>query len=120
MNSMDKNKDMGRLFYFQIFLLGSFFLVGCGGIEVNKYLPDKAVEYKREKQAERNLELPPDLTSRSINDRLAIPGSSLGVVTNYSEYVTDREIRGINSSGRTKSVMPENPNIRLERDGDKR
>ena len=101
-------------------LTSIFLLIGCGTVEVNKYLPDKAVEYKREKQAERNLEIPPDLTVRSINDRLAIPGSSSGVVTNYSEYATDRKIRGVSSSGRSKLVMPENPNIQLERDGNKR
>ncbi len=109
-----------KFIYFQFMLTSIFLLIGCGTVEVNKYLPDKAVEYKREKQAERNLEIPPDLTVRSINDRLAIPGSSSGVVTNYSEYATDRKIRGVSSSGRSKLVMPENPNIQLERDGNKR
>tara|TARA_Y100001935_G_scaffold223408_1_gene198841 strand:+ start:76446 stop:77600 length:1155 start_codon:yes stop_codon:yes gene_type:complete len=109
-----------KFIYFQFMLTSIFLLIGCGTVEVNKYLPDKAVEYKREKQAERNLEIPPDLIVRSINDRLAIPGSSSGVVTNYSEYATDRKIRGVSSSGRSKLVMPENPNIQLERDGNKR
>ena len=36
-------------------------LVACGSVNVDNVLPDKKVEYKRERQAEKNLEIPPDL-----------------------------------------------------------
>jgi len=100
---------------------GAMMLGGCGSVNLDGYLPDKAVEYKREKQAERNLELPPDLTSRRINDRMSVPDNFAGAATNYSEYMTDRRLRGADGGARyTRSVMPPNPSIRVERDGDRR
>ena len=96
-------------------------LSGCGSLNVDNVLPDKSVEYRREKQAERNLEIPPDLTTRRVNDKMSVPDNFGGVATNYSEYMTDRRLRGADG-GRPagKVVLPENPKVQEVRDGDAR
>ena len=96
-------------------------LAGCSSLDTDGLIPDKQVEYKREQQAEKNLELPPDLTSSRVNDRMAVPDNFAGVGTNYSEYVVDRSLRGQGGAMRTGgSVLPANPDMRIERDGDVR
>jgi len=96
-------------------------LAGCSSLDTDGLIPDKQVEYKREQQAEKNLELPPDLTSSRVNDRMAVPDNFAGVGTNYSEYVVDRGLRGQGGAMRTGgSVLPANPDMRIERDGDVR
>jgi len=100
---------------------GSLILSACGSVNVDEVLPDKSVEYKREVQADRNLEIPPDLTSSRVNDRMSVPDNFAGVATNYSEYMVDRRLRGVEGGGRTTtSVLPENPRLHIERDGDVR
>ena len=98
-------------------------LSGCGSMDVDDVLPDKKVEYKRETQAEKNLEIPPDLTSDRINDRMSVPDNFGGVSTSYSEYVTDRKLRDAEDSGRLNtggSVLPDIKDIEVRRDGDVR
>lgn len=98
-------------------------LAGCGSMNVDEVLPDKAVEYKRERQAEKNLEIPPDLTSDRINDRMSVPDSFGGVSTSYSEYLTDRQLRGVDEAPRSAasgSVLPQIDNIEVRRDGEVR
>lgn len=100
----------------------TFALAACSSVEVDEYLPDKKVEYKREAQAERNLEIPPDLTTDRINDRMSVPDSFGAGSTSYTEYVTDREIRGIGQqpAAYRSDVLPQLESITVERDGDKR
>jgi outer membrane protein assembly factor BamC len=98
-------------------------LVACGSVNVDDVLPDKKVEYKRERQAEKNLEIPPDLTSDRINDRMSVPDNFGGVSTSYSEYVTDRKLRGVDGAATPAaggSVLPEMQDIEVRRDGDVR
>lgn len=104
-----------------IVILALLALTACGSM--NTVLPDKSVEYKRERQAERNLELPPDLTSDRINDKMSVPDNFGGVSTSYSEYVTDRQLRGADGSARRvsgSSVLPQLDGLELRRDGDER
>lgn len=118
---LEKNHYMKS--FIQIVGMGAvvFLLGACGSVNVDDVLPDKSVEYKREKQAERNLEVPPDLTTRRINDKMSVPDNFAGVATNYSEYVTDRRLRGVEGGARTTGgVLPENPKIKEMRDGDAR
>jgi outer membrane protein assembly factor BamC len=102
----------------QRFILSVSVVVGlsaCGIMpSTDDVLPDKKVEYKRETQAERNLEIPPDLTSSGIEDSLVVPGGS----TTYSEFVDQRRRGGAAATGR--AVLPEPPNVDLRRDGDQR
>ena len=98
-------------------------LSGCSSYNVDDVLPDKKVEYKRERQAEKDLEIPPDLTSDRVNDRMAVPDASGGLSTSYTEYVTDRELRGVEDNSprvATGGVLPDIKDIQVERDGDVR
>ena len=98
-------------------------IAACSSVNVDDVLPDKAVEYKRETQADRNLEVPPDLTSDRINDRMSVPDSIGGVSTSYSEYLTDRKLRGADDATRVAvagSVLPAVKDIEVRRDGDSR
>ncbi len=98
-------------------------LTACSSYNVDDVLPDKKVEYKRERQAERDLEIPPDLTSDRVNDRMAVPDSSGGLSTSYTEYVTDRQLRGVEDGSprvATGGVLPSVKDIQVERDGDVR
>ena len=87
-------------------------------------LPDKAVEYKRETQADKNLEIPPDLTSDRINDRMAVPDIYAGESTSYREFVTDRRLRDAGPGGARAavggSVLPSIPDVEVRREGDVR
>jgi outer membrane protein assembly factor BamC len=88
-------------------------LLGACTINTGTVVPDENVEYKREREAGRNLEIPPDLTSSSINDRMAIPGG-----TSY------REFEGQQASARreqgSSAVLPETTGVDVRRDGDAR
>lgn len=98
----------------------AFSLVACSSVGTDDLLPDKSVEYKREAQAKRNLEIPPDLTSTRINDRMSVP-DNLGGAANYSEYMVDRKLRGVEGGGPVgKGVLPPHPDIKVERDGNAR
>lgn len=98
-------------------------LAACGSARVDDVLPDKAVEYKRERQAERNLEIPPDLTSDRINDRMSVPDTLGGESASYSEFLTDRQLRGVDEGARTAApggVLPQIRDVEVRRDGDVR
>jgi len=115
-------RNMNRFVRVLSVLGGTVWLAGCSSVNVDEVLPDKSVEYKRETQAGRNLEVPPDLTSGRVNDRMSVPDNFSGVPTNYSEYVTDQKIRGTNGGVRASSglVLAKSPNIEVKRDGDAR
>ena len=111
---------MNNITRFTLLVLVPVVLAGCGSMSVDEVLPDKAVEYKRETQADRNLELPPDLTSDRINDRMSVPDTFGGGVASYSEYETDRRLRTSDgSAGRVGgAVLPPIQDIEVRRDGD--
>lgn len=97
-------------------LLPPLLLSGCGAKKLDNYLPDRRVEYKKAREAEENLELPPDLAGASFNDALDVPGA-VGTTT-YSAYAGERQARRqIASSGQ---VLPEIAGVSLERAGDRR
>ncbi|MBT8430417.1 MAG: outer membrane protein assembly factor BamC [Gammaproteobacteria bacterium] len=114
---------MKKLSFNLVLLVLTFGLSACGSVNVDEYLPDKKVEYKRERQAEKNLEIPPDLTSDRINDRMSVPDTFGGVSTSYSEFVTDRKLRGADGGPRSAvggSVLPSIQDVEVRRDGDVR
>jgi outer membrane protein assembly factor BamC len=113
-------KKLSRNFALAMLAIG---LSACGSYNVDDVLPDKKVEYKRERQADRDLEIPPDLTSDRINDRMSVPDSSIGLSTSYTEYVTDRKLRGADGGTRRTAggdVLPQIQDVEMRRDGDVR
>ncbi len=94
-------------------------LMACSSIPgVDAVLPDRKVEYKKSRQAERDLEIPPDLTKTAINDELVIPGAVPGREPTLAGMQRREQTQGP-VAGRAK-VLPRFEGIRLERDGDKR
>ena len=94
-------------------------LAACTSIEeIEGMLPDRKVEYKKSKQAGQNLEVPPDLSSSSINDTLVIPGEAgLGSAT-YSDFA-NRDMT-TSAYARSSGVIPKLSDVEVKRDGDKR
>jgi outer membrane protein assembly factor BamC len=97
--------------------LSPLLLTGCGSArKLDQYLPDRRVEYKETREAEENLELPPDLAGATFDDALDIPGP--GGTATYSSYAGERQARRqIAGSG---EVLPEVAGVSLERSGDER
>ena len=111
---------MKKQFDYRVFplsLLLALSVAGCGSLSsgVEKVLPDRKVEYKKSKQAERDLEIPPDLTSSSIQDELVIPGAGSSSAT-LSSYERSRPFSSTASVNR--GVLPEVNNIEVVREGD--
>ena len=97
----------------------AFALNACTTYNEGNILPDKRVEYKKSRQAENALEVPPDLSQDTIAQGGVVFSGSSPAVTTYSEYQAARS--GTRVSGRSsRTVLPENPKIEVRRDGDKR
>jgi outer membrane protein assembly factor BamC len=79
-------------------------------------LPDRKVEYKKQRVAENDLEVPPDLTKVTIGDAMPIPGS--GDAATYSQY--ESGLQGGQRSVGDTAVLPKVPNIQVMRDGNQR
>jgi outer membrane protein assembly factor BamC len=90
-------------------------LAGCSSL--NDILPDQKVDYRRQKVAENDLEIPPDLSSSGIGDAMAVPG----VTATLSEYEQQRLAGGrgpvLAGSG---AVLPAVDSARILRDGGQR
>ena len=94
-------------------------LTGCGAMpNLDDVLPDRKVEYKKAKDAGQNLEIPPDLTKSSINDKLVIPGSSGAEATTLSGQMERERIQGRVAT--RSGVLPKIENIEVMRDGNQR
>jgi len=93
---------------------------GCGTVKNIKeeFLPDKKKVDYREAREEPTLEIPPDLTSSSIDDGLVIPDitptSGSASISDYNRERTGRQ------TIRTAAVLPKQDNIRLARDNNSR
>lgn len=99
-------------------LLMTLAVAGCGSMPgVDDVLPDRKVEYKKSREVEKNLEIPPDLSKSSINDELVIPAGSAGRGASMSSFES-RSPRG--SAGGSTRVLPEVDNIQVKRDGNER
>lgn len=91
---------------------------GCSSFSADKVLPDRKVEYKKSRQAEKDLEVPPDLTSSTIASGEYLPDAGTPVVTTYSEFAGEQA--GTPAARVTRGVLPESPNAQLQRDGQQR
>ncbi len=96
-------------------------LSGCVGLpDMEDYVDDRRMEYKKSRAAGENLEVPPDLTREGIDNALVVPdvGTPSGSAT-YSNYARERkggQARTTTSGG----VLPRIEGVDLRRDGDKR
>lgn len=91
--------------------------IGVGGCSTSM-LESKKIDYKSAKQVS-TLEVPPDLTAPSRDDRYSVPDISPRGVATYSDYSTDRAAQPQVSAG--PEVLPaSNNNIRIERAGAQR
>jgi outer membrane protein assembly factor BamC len=89
---------------FIILCLSVIFLGACSSVNMDSVLPDKHVEYKREKITDRALEIPPDLTSDRIENRIAGLGSPDGA--SYTEYAVKRQGQSTGIGTGNSGVLP--------------
>ncbi|MET0047923.1 MAG: outer membrane protein assembly factor BamC [Sedimenticola sp.] len=105
-----------KLFIASLVMAG---LAGCDSLpQVDDVLPDKKVEYKKSRQAENDLEVPPDLTRSSISDELVIPDAQRSSSSTLSGFMEKERVQG--RTARQVNVLPEIENIEVMRDGDQR
>jgi outer membrane protein assembly factor BamC len=90
-------------------------LIACAATE--SMLPDRRPDYRQSKVLA-PLEVPPDLTSSTIDDTLVVPELNPTGSATLSDYAGERNNRGQLATPET--VLPDQPGISLERDGKQR
>ena len=104
-----------------IYLVPLLLMAGCESLpNVEEVLPDKKVEYKKSRQAQHNLEVPPDLTRDSIDSTLAVPDISPSGSATYSDYKAERKPGVVAQRPTSGRVLPKIQNVQIKRDGNKR
>lgn len=99
-------------------LLGLGILAGCGSTpKLDDVVKDREAEY-RESTSLPPLEVPPDLTTSTMDDAMAVPDTAApsGAAT-YSDYAGERPVSG---GARRGAVLVSPEGIRVKRDGDQR
>jgi len=97
-----------------VLALASLVLAACSSLGVET----KKVDYKSTGKLP-PLEIPPDLTRPSADDRYAVPDINPRGTPTYSDYARDRS--GAGRSPQVASlVLPTTQNVRVERDGNQR
>ncbi|GBG02971.1 lipoprotein [Azospira sp. I13] len=95
-------------------LLAAVLLAGCSGI-----LPEsKKIDYKSAVKAP-TLEIPPDLTSPTRDDRYAVPDTGGRGSATFSAYAAERDPQA-RTSARNSEVLPQVDKTRIERSGTQR
>lgn len=108
--------------YFQCFQMLCCIAVGamlgaCSTFDFE--IPSKKVDYKSAGKLP-SLEVPPDLTRPTADDRYAIPETRKGAAT-YSNYTMDKDWRKQGGAAPASSgVLPEQSDARVERAGSQR
>lgn len=93
-------------------------LAACSGtIEdtIDSVMPQREATYKSSRSLP-PLEVPPDLSSATLNDTLQVPEGGTASAT-YSEYVSGGTTQQVAA---TSAVLPDLADARVERSGDKR
>ncbi|MEI6415722.1 MAG: outer membrane protein assembly factor BamC, partial [Pseudomonadota bacterium] len=93
-------------------------LAGCSSIP--DILPDRKVDYKRQKIAEQDLEVPPDLTKAAMRDSLKVPDLTPSPTATYSQYSGERQAAPARAVQADDAVLPVLSNVRVLRDGNER
>jgi len=100
-------------------LLGLGILAGCGSTpKLDDVVKDRQAEY-RESANLPPLEVPPDLTTSSMDDAMAVPDTAApaGAAT-YSDYASERP--AASRGPRREAVLAAPEGIQVKRDGDQR
>lgn len=95
-------------------LMASLLLAGCSGI-----LPEsKKIDYKSAIKAP-TLEIPPDLTSPTRDDRYAVPDTGGRGSATFSAYAAERDPQA-RGAAKSSEVLPQVDKTRIERSGTQR
>jgi outer membrane protein assembly factor BamC len=95
-------------------------LSGCNLMpEMDSLVEDRKVEYKKSSDAQKDLEVPPDLTRERIDNALVVPDIGASGSATFSEYNSERQ-SGSRPSGAASGVLTKVEDIELQRNGDKR
>ena len=97
-------------------VLAGSFLGACSSF--NFEIPTKKIDYKSAGKLP-SLEVPPDLTRPTADDRYAIPDARKGSAT-FSNYTMNKEWRQQAPASSNSSVLPEQGDARVERAGTQR
>lgn len=94
-------------------LLAALALNGCGWLTDpdDGVFPDRRADYKKARSEDR-LELPPDLSSGAISDAMPVPAATSGAAST--------SLSGPAVASRASTVLPDNPKVQVQRDGDRR
>lgn len=93
----------------------SLVLAGCS----SSLLESKRIDYKSARQMQQPLEIPPDLTAPTADDRFAVPDVSPRGVATYSAYSADRAAQPA-AAPATAGVLATPDTMRVERAGSQR
>jgi outer membrane protein assembly factor BamC len=94
---------------------------GCGSAskDTGGVFTDKRVDYRRETDIGRELEIPPDLT-RISGDEMSLPEATPAGSATYSDYVQQRDARRTAGVAGATDVLPAAANMEVRRDGAQR
>ena len=109
---------MSRLFPHSIIILCLTALSACSTIsaKLDEMGQDQRTDYKKS-QTLPPLEVPPDLTSSTIDESLVVPDITPSGSATFSAYSGERNDP---AASRGENVLPTQDTIRMEREGDKR
>ncbi len=96
--------------------LAAVLLGACSSLDFE--MPTKKIDYKSAGRLP-TLEVPPDLTRPTADDRYTVPGAGKGAAT-FSTYTIDREWRAQGGAPASSGVLPEQSGARVERAGTQR
>lgn len=88
-------------------------LIGCG----TTVIQSKKIDYKSQGKKTTPLEVPPDLTAPTQDDRYAVPDLQGKAATKYSDYSKDRETAPDKTAS---NILPTSTKVRQERAGSQR
>ena len=101
---------------FRILLASALFssLLACSSME--SISEGRGIDYKKSRTAPA-LEVPPDLTTTTIDDTMVVPDIDVNATASYSDYSSERTGT---EARRSENVLPTAEKIEIARDGDKR
>ena len=88
-------------------------LAACSGIGIDS----KKIDYKSSSAKVPTLEIPPDLTSPTRDDRFAVPDVAGKGTATFSTYAGERSPQ---ARGQQSDVLPQVDKARVERSGNQR